>query len=439
MNSTANTVNTKSSVSDALLQKIKDTIKADTPRLESIFKDIHQHPELGFMEVRTAKIVADNLTSLGYEVKTGIAKTGVAGILKNGDGPIVMYRAYIDANAVKEDTGLDYASTVVAARSDGSESPVAHMCGHDAHTTWMLGLAKFMAENKDTWGGTLILIGQPAEELIMGAQAVVDAGLYTTYAVPVPNYLIALHTAPGPVGYLAARGGTLMAGTDQIDVTFYGVGAHGSTPQFAKDPIVMAANAIMQYQTIVSRVLAPDDMGVVTVGAVIAGADNNVIPNSALLKINLRFFKMEVREKMIKAITSINNGIARTYGMPEDKLPSMVMKGHSAPLVNDEALIERVREPLFRLVGEKHILTEFPAATGSEDAHLLRGEHDKEVPLAYMNVGIANPDVFAQARKEGKMVPFANHSPHFVVDLKAIPIGTETGTVAIMALLAKPN
>lgn len=273
----------------------------------------------------------------------------------------------------------------------------------------------------------------------MGAQAVVDAGLYTTYAVPVPNYLIALHTAPGPVGYLAARSGTLMAGTDQIDVTFYGVGAHGSTPQFAKDPIVMAANAIMQYQTIVSRILAPDDMGVVTVGAVMAGADNNVIPNSALLKINLRFFKLEVREKMIKAITSINNGIARTYGMPEDKLPTMVMKGYSAPLVNDEALIERVREPLFRLVGAKNILTEFPAATGSEDAHLLRGEYDKEVPLAYMNVGIANPEVFAQARKEGKMVPFANHSPHFVVDLKAIPIGTETGTVAVMALLAKPN
>lgn len=428
---------TESPVTDALLQKVKEAIKADTPRLEGIFKDIHQNPELGFMEQRTAKIVADELTKLGYEVKPGIGKTGVAGILKNGDGPIVMYRADMDANAVEEKTGLPYASTARVKREDGSESPVAHMCGHDAHVTWMLGLAKAMADMKDQWRGTLILVGQPAEELIMGASEMTRDGLYTKHGVPVPNYLLGLHTVPGPVGYIAARGGTIMAGTDQLDVTFQGVGGHGSTPQFAKDPIVMSANAIMQYQTIISRMLAPDEMGVVTVGSVQAGADNNVIPNTALLKLNLRYFKMPVREKMLAAIKNINEGIARTYGMPDDQMPTVVMKGHSAPLVNDPQLVRKLLVPIKKDIGADHILTEYAAATGSEDVHMLRGEYEKDVPVSFMFVGVADPGVFAQAQKEGKLVPYAAHNPYFIVDLKAIPVGAEIGTLSVMELLAK--
>ncbi|MFZ1386104.1 MAG: amidohydrolase [Thiolinea sp.] len=428
---------TESPVTDALLQKVKEAIKADTPRLEGIFKDIHQNPELGFMEQRTAKIVADELTQLGYEVKTGIGKTGVAGILKNGDGPIVMYRADMDANAVEEKTGLPYASTARVKREDGSESPVAHMCGHDAHVTWMLGLAKAMADMKDQWSGTLIVVGQPAEELIMGASEMTRDGLYTKHGVPVPNYLLGLHTVPGPVGYIAARGGTIMAGTDQLDVTFQGVGGHGSTPQFAKDPIVMSANAIMQYQTIISRMLAPDEMGVVTVGSVQAGADNNVIPNTALLKLNLRYFKMPVREKMLAAIKNINEGIARTYGMPDDQMPTVVMNGHSAPLVNDPQLVRKLLVPIKKDIGADHILTEYAAATGSEDVHMLRGEYEKDVPVSFMFVGVADPGVFAQAQKEGKAVPYAAHNPYFIVDLKAIPVGAEIGTLSVMELLAK--
>jgi hippurate hydrolase len=389
------------------------------------------------METRTSKIIADEFTKLGYEVKTGMGKTGVVGIMKNGDGPIVMYRADMDANAVEEKTGLPYASKVRAQRPDGTESPVAHMCGHDAHVTWMLGLAKAMADMKDKWSGTLILIGQPAEELIEGATAVVNDGLYTKYGVPMPNYLLGLHTVPGPVGYIAARGGTIMAGTDQLDVTFHGVGGHGSTPQFAKDPIVMSANAIMQYQTIVSRILAPDEMGVVTVGSVQAGADNNVIPNDALLKLNLRYFKMPVREKMLNAINSINNGIATTYGMPPDQMPSVVMKGHSAPLVNDPALMQKLRPSMTKLLGNNRILTEYAAATGSEDVHMLLGENEKNVPVAFMMVGVADPQVFADAQKQGKQVPYAAHNPYFIVDLKALPVGTEVATVSVMELLGK--
>lgn len=184
----------------ALAGKADGLIKADTNRLVTMFKDIHQHPELGFMEVRTAAIVAKELSALGFEVKTGIGKTGVVGILRNGSGPTVMYRADMDANAVEEATGLPYASKVRVKRDDGVEVPVAHMCGHDAHVTWMLGMAKAMVALKADWAGTMVLVGQPAEEPITGAKAMVDAGLYTTHGVPKPDYFIGMHTAPGPVG-----------------------------------------------------------------------------------------------------------------------------------------------------------------------------------------------------------------------------------------------
>ena len=419
-----------------LTQTISTAVESDTDRLVAIFKDIHQNPELGFMETRTAGIVADELEALGFDVTTGIGVTGVMGVMRNGDGPTVMYRADMDANAVEEATGLDYASTLRVKRADGVEVPVAHMCGHDAHVTWMLGMARFMAENKESWGGTLVLIGQPAEELITGAKAMVDDGLYTVHDAPVPDHFVALHTAPVPTGIVAARAGTIMAGTDQIDVTFHGIGGHGSTPQLAKDPVVMAAFAVTQYQLIVSRVVPPLETAVLTVGSIQAGTDNNVIPNEALVKINLRFFTPGTRELMISGIRSINNGIARTYGMSDDRMPNMVMKGYSPPLVNDNALIERLAEPLADLLGEENVVKEFPPATGSEDAHILTGPHEN-AEVAYMAVGIADPEVFAKARARGQAVPFAAHNPNFIVDLDAIPLGTEIAAVSVLELMAK--
>jgi amidohydrolase len=426
----------RSHISAALASKVNAEVDSNTAQLEAIFKDIHQHPELGFDETRTAGIVAEQLKRLGFEVKTGIGKTGVVGILKNGPGPTVMYRADMDANAVEEKTGLPYESKVRVQRADGTEVAVAHMCGHDAHVTWMLGVAKVMVSLKSDWSGTLIRVGQPAEEPITGAAAMIEDGMYTKYDVPKPDYLIALHTAPIPTGSMGARAGTIMAGTDQIDVTFHGVGAHGAMPQLSKDPIIMGTMAVVEYQMIVSRVLNPLDTAVLTVGSFQAGADNNVIPDSALLKINLRFFDLKVREQMIDGIRRIDNGIAITYGMPADQMPTMVMKGHSPPLVNDAALITRITPSLQSLLGEKAIVTEFPATTGSEDAHLLKGE-DIDVPLAYMFVGIADPEVYAQALKEGKPAPFAAHGSHYIVDLKAIPLGAKIGTTAVLELLAK--
>src|SRR5687767_1939520 len=264
-----------------IYKQVKQMAHADSLRLVEMFKDIHQNPELGFMEVRTSGIIEKELKALGYEVITGIAKTGLAGILKNGNGPIVMYRADMDCNSVKETTGLLYASTKTMKKEDGTEVPVMHACGHDAHVTWMLGIAKIMAAIKNEWKGTLVFIAQPAEELMVGAEAMVKDRLYER-GVPVPDYLFGLHTWPIRVGTLENGFNERTAGSDQLDVTFYGIGGHGSSPQLGKDPIVMGSSAVMQYQTIISRSIAAQDAAVLTVGAFQAGIENNVIPPSAL-------------------------------------------------------------------------------------------------------------------------------------------------------------
>jgi hippurate hydrolase len=423
----------KPAAKPAYFDRMISAIDRDRDRLVAIFKDIHQNPELGFMETRTAGIVAKELKALGYEVKTGIAKTGVVGILRNGEGPKVMFRADMDSNAVEEMTGLPYASKKRTIR-DGEEVPVMHACGHDAHTTWMLGLAKAMVDLKSEWKGTVILVGQPDEEGITGARAMVEDGLYTRHGVPIPDYLLALHTAPGPTGLLANVGGTRLAGSDAIDVVFKGIGGHGSTPQFAKDPVVMAAHAITQYQTIVARGIDPLEAAVITVGSVQAGQDNNVIPGESLLKINLRWFKPEVRETLIKGIRSVNEAIARSYGMPENQLPTFTMKGSTTPLINDKSLVDRLNAQLVNLVGQKGLIADFAATTGSEDAHLLKGDH-QNVQFDYALVGIAEPALFAKAQAEGKMVPFSNHNANFQVDLNAIPLGTKVASVMVMELL----
>ncbi len=423
-------------VPTALVAQARAAIEADTPRLMAMFKDIHQNPELGFMETRTAAIVADELKALGFTVMTGIGGTGVVGMLRNGEGPVVMYRADMDANAVEEATGLPYASKVRVKRPDGSEVPVGHMCGHDAHVTWMLGMAKALHGLKSSWQGTVILVGQPAEEPITGATAMVDDGLWTSHGLPKPDYFIGMHTAPIPVGVVMSSGGPKMAGTDQLDVLFKGVGGHGSTPQLTKDPVLMAAYAIVQYQAIVSRVIDPQQTGVVTVGSIQAGVDNNVIPQTALVKVNLRWFDTKVRDQMLAGIKSISEGIARTYGMPEDQLPVITMKGGSTPLVNDEALAARLAAAMKPVFGEQKVVTEFPAATGSEDIHLLKGPHT-DVPFTFLVVGVADPKLFASVQKPGQpmQVPYAAHNPNFMVDLAAIPMGTSIATIAMLELL----
>ena len=428
----------KSFISKEVVKQVESIIDEDKSRLVDIFKDIHENPELGFMEVRTAKIIADELKSLGFEVKTGIGKTGVVAILKNGDGPVVMYRTDMDALSTEEKTGLSYASTKKVINRTGVKVPVAHLCGHDAHITWLLGMAKVMTKLKAGWSGTLVLVGQPAEELIEGATAMVDDGLYTTYKTPKPDYLIAMHTAPYATGLMVSGNGLLEAGTEQLDVTFHGQSSHGAMPQLSKDAGLMAAYAVVQYQAIISRVLDPRDTGVVTVGAINAGTENNTIPGEAVLKLNFRFFSEEVRQKLFEGVKAISEGIARTYGMPEDKMPTIVRKGYSSPLVNTAAFTDRVAANIINtgLIKSKSMIRDFRPITGSEDAHMLI--HGlKGVKVAYLLVGTAPPALCAKAQKEGKEFPFANHEANYQVDLDAIPLGAKIASMIVLDVLIK--
>jgi amidohydrolase len=423
-------------VRPALIAKVNALVDADTPRLVGIFKDIHQNPEIGFTEVRTSGIVAKELKAFGFTVTEKIGKTGVVGVMANGPGPVVWFRADMDSNAVREATGLPYAATAKQRLDDGSEIDVMHACGHDAHVTWLLGLAKAMANLKSEWSGTLVVYAQPAEEVGTGAQAMVEDKLWER-GFPKPDYAFGSHTAPGPVGYISSSPGVRMAGTDQLDITFNGIGGHGSTPQMTIDPVVMAAQAILSYQTIISRNLDPQASAVVTVGAVVAGRDNNVIPETAVLKLNLRWFNAADRDQMLKRIDEINRGVAVAAGVSEDRMPTRVMKGNASPLTNDKALVARINPSLEALMGAGKVIDQFPAVMGSEDFQ----EAFKKlgtVPYAFILVGVAPPEMFAKARAAGKPFPYSNHNPDFFVDLAAIPIGAKVDTVATLGVLAKP-
>lgn len=413
--------------------QLKNMANAEGPRLVEIFKDFHQNPELAFEEVRTADVVAKELKALGYTTNTGIGKTGVVGILKNGDGPVVMWRADMDCNSVKETTGLAYASTKTAKNADGVVVPLGHMCGHDAHTTWLLGVAKMMVNLKKEWKGTLVLVAQPAEETGFGAIAMADE-MYTK-GVPVPNYLLGMHTGPVAVGLYLNMAGDRMAGADQIDVTFHGIGGHGSTPEQTKDPIIMAANAILQYQTLVSRNMDPQRPAVLTVGAISAGTDNNVIPASATLKLNLRWYSQKDRSTLVDGIKRINEGIAIANGLPKELYPTFTQKQSLGPLNNDKNLVEKMNIPLEKMFGVGKNLS-LPPVMGSEDFQVLVRDYPN-VPYDYLLIGVAPPDMFAKAQKEGKYFPFSNHNGNFMVDLSAIPFGTAVATAMVLEAFRK--
>jgi hippurate hydrolase len=430
----ASAASNAATVSPALVAKVSAAVDADTPRLTAIFKDLHQHPELAFTESRTSAIVARELKALGFDVTTGVGKTGVVGVFRNGPGPTLWFRADMDSNSVLEATGLAWAATQPQRLPDGSEVPVMHACGHDAHTTWLLGLAKAMKTLKADWSGTLVVYAQPAEEVGMGAQAMVDDGLFKR-GFPAPDFALGSHAVPLPVGMAVSAAGRRMAGTDQLDMTFYGVGGHGSAPELAIDPVVMAAQAVMAYQTIVSRSVDPQQAAVLTVGAIEAGRDNNVIPSSVELRLNLRWFDRPTRDLMLKRVDQISNGIAAGAGMPADKMPKRVMKGTAGPLVNSEKLVAQVNPALAELLGPKKLVEDFPSVMGSED--FQEAFAGTETPYTFILIGIAPMDKFVAAQKAGRQFPYANHNPDFFVDLPAIPEGAKIDTVAALALLAK--
>jgi len=415
-------------------KKVAKLVDQDEERLVKIFKHIHANPELAFREEKTAALVAKEFKELGYETHTGVGKTGVVGVLKNGPGPVVMFRGDMDALPVREATGLPWASKATAPAEGGGFVPVMHACGHDAHVTYLVGVAKVMKELKGEWSGTLVLVAQPAEEVGLGANAMVKDGLYDK--VPKADILVASHVIPiYPAGAVSAKAGSRMAGTDQMDVTIYGVGGHGSAPQYAKDPVVMGSMAVLGYQTLISRTVDPQAPAVITVGAFQAGEVNNVIPDSATLKLNLRWFDPKVREQMIEGIKRITDGIAAAADVPKDKMPKYILKGHAGPVVNDEEASRQADAALKRALGQDKVLPGLPPVMGSEDFQNLAAPHPT-TKILLVWVGCGPADVL-QPMKKGVM-PAANHNPKFKVELPAIVAGTRANAGVLLEFLKKP-
>ena len=416
-----------SSINDA----VKTVVADNAPELISSFQQFHQNPELGFQEFETAATIAAHLENLGYPVKTGVGGTGVVAVLENGPGPVVLFRSDMDALPVQELVDISYASTKTMANLAGETVPVMHACGHDSHSTWLMGVASVMMELKDQWSGTLVLVAQPAEELLSGAQAVLSDAIYA--AVPEPDYVIAGHQMPfWPVGSVALAEGYRMAGSIQMDVLIHGNGGHGSIPHLAIDPVVMGSQAVMAYQTIVSRLIDQSKPAVLTVGAFQAGLANNVIPDSATLKLNLRWYDSEVKQAMLEGIRSVTDNIVRMYGVPADRMPVYTIKSDVPPVYNTEALVERASAAMKNALGEDQVLVAGEPYMGSEDFHMLAGK-DSAASVLMVEVGSGPPDVFA-AMQAGNM-PVFPHNPGFYMEPGAVLYGARALSAILLDLL----
>jgi hippurate hydrolase len=405
-------------------------LDAALPDLVDLYKDIHSHPELSMQETRTAGLAADRLRAAGYEVTTAVGKTGVVGLLRNGDGPTVMLRADMDALPIEEATGLAYASKATATDKEGKTVPVSHMCGHDMHVTWLAGATKLMAEAKTSWRGTLMAVFQPAEETGEGAQAMIDDGLFKRF--PKPDVILGQHVMVGASGTVAGRAGAITSAADSLQIRLFGRGAHGSMPQASIDPVVMAASTVLRLQTIVSRELAAADAAVLTVGVLQAGTKENVIPDEAIIKLNVRTFDVGVRSRMLAAIERIANAEAAASGAPR---PPEITTIDRYPLnVNNQEATSRVVEAFRQHFGAERVRATGPAPA-SEDFGSFGSEW--HVPSVFWFVGGTDPEVYAKAKEANKINELpVNHSPKFAPVLHpTLQTGVEALVVAARAWL----
>ncbi len=403
-------------------------IESVYPDSHALYLDLHENPELSGHEIQTAAKLAVRLRTAGYDVTEHVGGTGVVAILKNGPGPAIMLRTELDALPVEEKTGLPYASKVHAKDDAGRDVPVMHACGHDLHMAALLGTAEIMARSKNTWHGTLMLIGQPAEETIGGADGMVRDGLFTRF--PKPDVAVALHVGNElPAGMASITPGIYNTNSDSIRITIYGKGGHGSMPQATIDPIVIAARTILSLQTIVSREIKPGEMGVVTVGYIHAGLKNNIIPDQAEMGITVRTYKQDVRKQILAAITRIAKAEAAAAGAPREPLVERY-EGTDA-VYNDPALAERLRAPLEAALGKKNVITEGPITPSEDFSYFI----EQGVPGFYFSLGGANPEKFEEAKASGTRLP-SNHSPLFAPDVDpALRAGIEAEVAVLRNLL----
>ena len=392
--------------------------------LEGVYKDLHAHPELSMQEHRTAGIAAAWLKKRGYEVTEDVGGTGVVGLLRNGDGATVLLRADMDALPIEESTGLPYASHATGTDRFDQATAIAHSCGHDMHVVWMRGAARVRAENRGAWRGAVMAVFQPGEETAQGARAMIADGMVKRF--PKPDVTLGQHVMPLRAGQLGWRTGTMLSAGDSWEVTLFGRGAHGSMPQKSIDPVVMAASSVMRLQAVVSREVAMTDSAVVTVGTLRAGMSENVIPDRALLRLNVRTFKGHVRERVLSAIKRILEAEAAASGAP--KPPDYSVLSEYPVTRNDETATRKVVVALEGQFGTDRV-QEIEPATASEDFGLFGAAWD--VPAVFWVVGGIDPDKYKAAEQAGKLDELpANHAPDFA------PVIEPTLRTGIEAMLA---
>lgn len=419
--------------SQILHKKINKITEGQYNYLDKLYKYLHTHPEISFQEKNTAKRVANELKQVGFEVTENFGGYGVVGVYKNGKGPTIMVRADMDALPVKEKTGLPYASTQTMKNGLGKTVPVMHACGHDIHMSVMIGAARSLIALKSQWKGTLLFIGQPAEERSGGAIAMLKQGLFKKF--PKPDYALSLHSSAtleaGKVGY---KPGPALANVDMVDIFVYGSGGHGAYPHTTKDPIVLASRIVLSLQTIVSRVISPFEPAVVTVGAFHAGTKHNIIPGSAHLQLTLRSYTDKVRNTTIAEIRRMVKHIALSAGIPNEKLPKIKLRDEYTPVtMNDQKLTLRLKKVATDLLGNQQV-KDVDAVMAGEDFGRFGRTEDK-IPICMFWLGTVAPQKVATYKKEGKQLP-SLHSAFFApVPEPSIKTGVKTLTASVLDLL----
>ncbi|MGE9007438.1 amidohydrolase [Leptospira interrogans] len=406
----------------ALKAAIEKSFEADYPTLDALYKDLHAHPELAFQEVKTAAKLAAEMRALGFEVTEKVGRTGLVAIYKNGDGPTILVRTELDALPMEEKTGLDYASREKTTWN-GRETFIAHSCGHDIHMANWVGTAKTLVGLKDQWKGTLMFIAQPAEEIVQGAKAMLDDGLFTRF--PKPDFAFALHAGGVPYGNVNYRVGVGSSTVDGLYIKFRGRGGHGAMPQLTIDPVMMAARFIVDVQSVISREKDPTEFAVVTIGSIHSGTVGNIIPDEATLLGTIRTFKPAVRNKLVAGIERVAKAAAEMSDAPPPEI--RIAEGTKA-VINDPAVVATAEKVLKAAFGEKLRLT--PANTTSEDFSEFAGAG---VPSMMFNIGVYEPERWMAANKAGTPLP-GNHSPLFApVPKPTIQTGITALTLAVLS------
>jgi len=416
--------------------------ESELPSLLAIYKDIHSHPELSGHEQRTAALVAKELRAAGCEVTENFGKYddpkwkcyGVVGVMKNGGGPTVLVRTDMDALPVHEETGLPYASTVTTKNDEGRDVSVMHACGHDAHMAAFIGTARVLQRLKQEWNGTIIFIGQPAEEAVGGARAMLKAGLYNRFGKP--DFALGFHDkADLQTGHIGVTPGYTYANVDSVDVTVRGIGGHGAYPHKTKDPVVLAAEMINAWQTIVSRENNPLDPIVVTVGSIHGGTKHNIIPDDVKMQLTVRTYKSEVRDRVLKAIDEIAKGIASAGGVPADRSPIVsVSKDQFTPATyNNPDLTKRLVVVWKKVLGDNNVDIVDPTMGGEDFSEYSLPDHS--IPAVDFHIGAVDPEKIEQFNREGKELPTLHSSKFAPVPEPTIRVGIVGMTSAVLELM----